>query len=269
MNKLLQGSPLKSLGNTSVGKIRQHKQEPLVPILWSKQTRLDVYMHYQFGQLELVLTKWDRMRFWELEHDPLTKKLGDQADAIVNKIQSSWINYDMKDEATIQEYISRSQMKILYPRAMQFTQLDVILGPQEDENASNIQLHYHRMALLGQALATCDSILTSLQHPKRLPLAHLMAYLYQCLNIQHQPNFVEYRTRIEQRFDEIKNTPESTMNQDELEWMAGIAKDIQNHILCNSTKDQQHQILRACSCVFDIMKQSTASALPVNSTDGN
>ncbi|CAO3594364.1 unnamed protein product [Absidia cylindrospora] len=260
ISKLLQTPPLKVLGNASVGKIRQHKQEPLVPNLWSKQTRLDMHMHFHFGQLELVLTKWDRLKFWGLEQEPSTKTLWNQANSIVDTIQASWSTYDIKDETEVKDYLSKSDIKTLYSRAVQYIFSNENQHSNDDGNSStgnNIQSHYHRIALLGQVLATCDCIVTSLQEPNRLPIAHLLAFLYQCLTIQHQPNLADYRGRIEQRFDEIKNEPNPTLSQDQLDWVKTLTNDIQTHILCHST-DDQHQLIRGCSSVFDVMKQSTA-----------
>ncbi|KAI8343071.1 hypothetical protein BC941DRAFT_86762 [Chlamydoabsidia padenii] len=254
MNKLLQGPPLKVLGHAGIGKVRQHKQEPLAPNLWTKRTRLDIHMHYHFGQLELVLTKWDKMKYWNLEQDPLTKELGDQAITIADTIRLSWATYDIKDESEVQEYITRSDIKTLYPRAVQYTLTD-----QKKENGgTNIQLHYHHMALLGQVLATCDCILTALKTPDRLQIAHLLAFLYQCLNMQQQPPMVDYRSRIEQRFEEIKNAANQVMDQDQIDWVKTLTNDVQTYILCYSTNDYRYQPLRGCSSVFDIMKQSTA-----------
>ncbi|SAM07454.1 hypothetical protein [Absidia glauca] len=254
MNKLLQTPPLKVLGHAGIGKIRQYKHEPLVPDHWSKQTRLDIHMHYHFGQLELVLTKWEKMKFVGLELDPLTKKLGDQANAITDTIRLSWASYDIKDESEMKEYIVRSGIEMLYPRAAHYSMAI------EKKEGTSIQLHYHHMASLGQVLATCDCILTSLQNPDRLQIAHLLAFLYQCLNMppQQQPPMADFRSRIEQRFDEIKNSPTPTMDQDQIEWVQTLASDTQTYVLCHSTKDHRYQPLRGCSNVFDVMKQSTA-----------
>ncbi|ORZ24330.1 hypothetical protein BCR42DRAFT_402703 [Absidia repens] len=260
MNRLLQTPPLKVLGNASVGKIRQHKQEPLVPNLWSKQTRLDMHMHFHFGQLELVLTKWDRLKLWGLEQEPSTNAFRNQANLIVETIQASWSTYDIKDETEVKDYLSKSDIKTLYSRAVRYIFSNDDQFSNDDGNNStenNIQSHYHRMALLGQILATCDCIVTSLQEANRLPIAHLLAFLYQCLTIQHQPGLADYRGRIEQRFDEIKNELNPTLSQDQLEWVKTLANDIQTNILCNSPNDQ-HQFIRGCSSVFDVMKQSTA-----------
>ncbi|CAO3619009.1 unnamed protein product [Cunninghamella echinulata] len=209
-------------------------------------------MHYQFGQLELVLTKLDRLNEWNLQEDSLTKKVSDRANSIAENIQASWINYDMNDPIVIKEFVSSSQIKTLYPRAVQYTLLSIDQG----DTTNSIQSHYQRMASLTQVLSTCNNILTTLQQSERLKISYQLAFLYQCMNTQHQPSLLGYKAKIEQKFDEIKSTPETPLSHDQIEWITNLVNDIQSHILYSSVKDQ-HQTLRACSCIFDVIKDST------------
>ncbi|CAO3616578.1 unnamed protein product [Cunninghamella blakesleeana] len=252
MSKLIDTSPLKLVSHPEFGKIRQHKYEPLIPRVWSKETRLTAHMHFQFSQLELVLTKLDKLTQWNLLEDPLTKKTSDRAKSIAENIQSSWINYDMNDPILIKKFVSSSQINTLYPRASQYT----LLSTNKGDIANSIQTYYQRMASLTQVLSACNNLLTTLKQSDRLKVSYQVAFLYQCINTQTQPSLKRYKTKIEQKFDDIKNEPEATLSQDQVEWITNLVNDVQSHILCSSVKDQ-HQTLRACSNIFDVIKDST------------
>ncbi|KAF7720712.1 hypothetical protein EC973_006308 [Apophysomyces ossiformis] len=194
-----------------------------------------MYLHLlnHLSHLELLLTKRERLAGWSnLEnHNKYEEILESDINLCVGSVQSIWDQLDMKDALSRETYIQRMNLNMLYPRATQFLFLHKVV--LSTATYTDIQAHYHNIASLDQLYVTSARLYHDLNLANHQYIAYQLALLYQCVNYQGTTLFTKFKSRIEQRFDEVKLATKQNggvLNQDQVEWLRSLTLDIMRHL---------------------------------------
>ncbi|GAA5815175.1 hypothetical protein MFLAVUS_008681 [Mucor flavus] len=212
-----------------------HVNDPLLPRKENKKTRQELQLLKQLAQLELLLAKIERLELWKSEPtDSLLKNLYENVSTIRLGITSQLSNMPLLE-------ILRAE-KTLYNRSIQF-----ILGhTQLVSTEQRYQLSY-----LDQLYATACRLYHDLDLPNHKYIAYQIALLYQCINRQGVP-FIEYKARIEQRFDEIKSATKELntvrLDSGQVSWIQSLSLDIIMQVTDSTS-------ITKCSRLFNVMYQ--------------
>ncbi|KAI9485612.1 MAG: hypothetical protein EXX96DRAFT_533953 [Benjaminiella poitrasii] len=174
----------------------------------------------QLSHLELLLAKIDRLEVWKSNGglrsaDPTLKQLYQIVSRIQSDVQPQIIS--RKDTTFIDKW------KLHYPRA-----LSLLLKTSPSASSDDGQQSLSRLNVLYVIAARLyhDLSLSSHQY-----VAYQLALLYQCIS-KHGILFNEYKVRIGQRFDEIKQTvaTHNLLETDQISWYVTFRKNNNNKI---------------------------------------
>ncbi|KAG0178821.1 hypothetical protein DFQ29_002938 [Apophysomyces sp. BC1021] len=237
MSKLTRTPPLINVKQHNIGEVRKHNTEPFIPRHGARKMRLVLHLLSHLGRLELILAKRDRLTAWPdiKGGDDYNKRLEDDVNLSVASIQTIWIQLDMKDASSREAYVQRMNLNTLYPRATQFLFLQkVVFSTATYTDIQGIvPAHYHHTASLDQLYVTSARLYHDLKVDNHKYVAYQLALLYQCINYQGTTLFTKFKTRIEQRFDEVKRTAkqnDGVLNKDQVEWLWSLTLDVMRHL---------------------------------------
>ncbi|KAI9363840.1 hypothetical protein BD770DRAFT_440278 [Pilaira anomala] len=198
MSRLTHSAPLKTVHLQPVNQVLIHIKEPLLPRKENKKIRQELDLLKQLGQLELLLAKIERLELWKLKSDlksteTILKKLYQDVSILQVKITGNTLNKSLLQVL--------SNEKTLYTRSMQLLlNHPKLLSISYDEQ--------YQASHLDQLYVTACRLYLDLDLSNHKYIAYQLALLYQCINRQGII-FVDYKSRIEQRFDEIKMATKS------------------------------------------------------------
>ncbi|KAG2233085.1 hypothetical protein INT48_009211 [Thamnidium elegans] len=210
---------------------------PLKTVSRNNLKQVLLHLFKQLGQLELLLAKIERLELWKSElksTDIILKNLHENVSTIRLGITSQLSNMPLLEIIRVE--------KTLYNRSIQF----ILNQTQLVSTDQQYQLSY-----LDQLYVTACRLYHDLDLPNHKYIAYQLALLYQCINRQGVP-FIEYKARIEQRFDEIKSATkeQNTVRLDsgQVSWIQSLSLDIIMQVTDSSS-------ITKCSRLFNIMYQ--------------
>ncbi|GAA5804265.1 hypothetical protein EDC94DRAFT_411745 [Helicostylum pulchrum] len=234
MSRLANTPPLKIVSRNNLKQVLLYVNEPLLPRKENKKTRQELQLLKQLAQLELLLAKIERLELWK--SDSLLKNLHENVSTIRLGITSQSSNMPLLE-------IIRAE-KTLYNRSIQFILSHTQLVSTTDQQQ-------YQLSYLDQLYVTACRLYHDLDLPNHKYIAYQLALLYQCINRQGVP-FIEYKARIEQRFDEIKSATKELntvrLDSGQVSWIQSLSLDIIMQVTDSSS-------ITKCSKLFNVMYQ--------------
>ncbi|CAO0793196.1 unnamed protein product [Mucor circinelloides] len=220
MSKLSKTPPLKIVHVDYISQVPTYSNDPLLfrKKGASKKIRQELALLKQLAHMELVLEKIHRLDIWKSKLQVSNETLRDLHQTVLQ------IQVDIQNNRGILNSLAKTHVKQIYPRASQ-----LLLDDADDIHTSSNNNHASSIQHLDQLFVTASRLYHDLNNLKNHKyIAYQLALLYQCVNRQGV-SFVNYKVRIEQRFDEIKSATKKEpvyLDPDQKSWLRLLALDI-------------------------------------------
>ncbi|ORZ05670.1 hypothetical protein BCR41DRAFT_361514 [Lobosporangium transversale] len=145
----------------------------------------------------------------------------------------------------LQRYMIRTGLAEMFPKSSEYLGIELILP-----RGSLIEAHFRQMSVINQLVSIAMQLQNDLRLSNHKFMAHQVALLYQCIN-QAGPRFsTKYKNRVEENFNELKETANTTDEPRlpiELQaWLTNLTTDIVSEALfsglsvCQQTSEATH-----------------------------
>ncbi|KAI7902606.1 uncharacterized protein BX663DRAFT_509825 [Cokeromyces recurvatus] len=229
MKKLSQTAPLKVIQIKD--KVRQQQEVQLHihdPIFIHQKRNKKLQLLNQLSQLELLLEKKNRLEIWKSKRE--IKNMDSTLQRLYQIVSRTQVS-TLRQDILLQDKEFRIKLKQLYPRVF------VLLSDDDFGQQQQLQ-QYQSLSHLNELYVIATRFYYHLNSSNHQYIPYQLALLYQCINRQGV-HFINYKLKIEQRFDKVKQvtkTKDDQLESNQISWLKSLALDIIMQIIISIYK---------------------------------